>query len=156
VRYGGEAVVGLLTTLGVGLYHTGKSKPEPGRGGHFIMILLTVWMCAKRNMALCRVSRTTSNSAAASVSLGLIYLPSAIFAGLAVQWVGDYVTAATTWTAIGRYTFLVAVVLFLVSMQTVSFYDGLHTTGVSGQQSHHEIEGTDWLLENKDEDIAAL
>jgi len=46
VRYGGEAVVGLLTTLGVGLYHTGKSKLEPGRGGHFIMILLTVWMCA--------------------------------------------------------------------------------------------------------------
>jgi len=155
VRYGGEAVVGLLTTLGVGLYHTGKSKLEPGRGGHFIMILLTVWMCASGIWLFVGLVEPQVTVPPLRF-LRLIYLPSAIFAGLAVQWVGDYVTAATTWTAIGRYTFLVAVVLFLVSMQTVSFYDGLHTTGVSGQQSHHEIEGTDWLLENKDEDIAAL
>jgi len=128
---------------------------QPGRGGHFHHDSSHCLDVRKRNMALCWVSRTTSNSAAASVSQA--HLSPVRDLRRTRRSMGRRLRYRSHDVDSDRSVhLLVAVVLFLVSMQTVSFYDGLHTTGVSGQQSHHEIEGTDWLLENKDEDIAAL
>ncbi|WP_141465006.1 glycosyltransferase family 39 protein [Salinadaptatus halalkaliphilus] len=53
-------------------------------------------------------------------------------------------------------TLLVLLIVFLFTLQAASFYDGSHTTGASGQQTDHELEGVEWALEYKDEDIAML
>lgn len=146
IKYGGQVAVSILTMVGIYIIIRSYLRHGSFRWRIYLITPLVIWLVLNSLYLFGGIIAPEVFFPPLRFA-SMVYLTTPIFAGLALL----KIIQSKNGGIIG-----LVLLISMFGIFGIGFYDGSHTTGATGQQTHAEIEGTKWVIENKDEEIAVL